>query len=215
MTVATELIVLHYTKFKDNSIVLHTLSREYGRRSFLVSVGKSAPTSLFVPLNILQAEVIESPRSSLWRAHAFNPVHQLTGLRNSMPKTTISLFISEVLYRVVHEDAYEDGLYEWCVSQILSLDALEGDYSNFHLRWLLELASALGFSPSIEDLMPFVGSDLTAVRTLLEGSFADAMLLPLNGVTRSRIAESLLKFFSFHTETDLHIRSLEVLAALR
>ena len=212
---ATSMIVLHYTKFKDNSIVLHTISREYGRRSFLVSVGKSTPMALFLPLNILQAEVLESPRTSLWRAHAFTPVHTLTGLRSSMSKNAIAMFISEVLYRVVREESGEPGLYEWCESQILELDALEGDFSNFHLRWLLELASALGFAPSVEGLMPFVGSDLAAVRALLEGSPADAMLLPLNGVTRSRIAESILRYFSFHTETDLRIRSLEVLAALR
>ena len=208
---AAEMIVLHYTKFKDRSIVLHTLSREYGRRSFLVTVGRSTPMALFLPLSIVQAEVVESPRSSLWRSHAFSPVHMLSGLRGSMLKNSIAMFISEVLYRVVHEDAYEDGLYDWCVSQILALDALEGDYANFHLRWLLDLASALGFAPSIEDLMHFVDSDLPAVRTLLEGSFAEAMLLPLNGSSRSRISESLLRYFSFHTETDLNIRSLDVL----
>ena len=43
MTVSAELIVLHLTKTGDNSIVIHTLSREYGRRSFFVrGVGKSS-----------------------------------------------------------------------------------------------------------------------------------------------------------------------------
>ena len=43
MTTNTELIVLHTTKFGENSVVLHTLSREYGRRGFLVrGIGKKA-----------------------------------------------------------------------------------------------------------------------------------------------------------------------------
>ena len=64
----TELIVLHTTKFGENSLVVHTLSRDYGRRSFLVrGVGKKY-MSLFLPLNILEAEVTESSRSTLFTA---------------------------------------------------------------------------------------------------------------------------------------------------
>ena len=33
-----ELIVLNHTKFGENSIVLHTLSAEYGRHGFLVNL---------------------------------------------------------------------------------------------------------------------------------------------------------------------------------
>ncbi|MBQ2919233.1 MAG: recombination protein O N-terminal domain-containing protein, partial [Bacteroidales bacterium] len=53
----TELIVLHTTKFGENSLVVHTLSREYGRRSFLVKgAGKKSMMSLFLPLNMLEAD---------------------------------------------------------------------------------------------------------------------------------------------------------------
>lgn len=36
MTRSDELIILHTTKFSDNAVVVHTLSREYGRRGFIV-----------------------------------------------------------------------------------------------------------------------------------------------------------------------------------
>ncbi|MBR4822846.1 MAG: recombination protein O N-terminal domain-containing protein, partial [Bacteroidales bacterium] len=35
-----ELVVLNSTKLGDSSLVLHCLSREYGRRSFIVAVRK-------------------------------------------------------------------------------------------------------------------------------------------------------------------------------
>ena len=35
MTRNIEIIVLNTTKFSDTAVVLHTLSREYGKRSFL------------------------------------------------------------------------------------------------------------------------------------------------------------------------------------
>ena len=55
MTVDTELIVLHTTKFGENSVVVHTLSRDYGRRSFLVRGAGKRMMSLFLPLNVLEA----------------------------------------------------------------------------------------------------------------------------------------------------------------
>ena len=59
----SELIVLAYTKFGERSIVLHTLSREWGRRGFLVRVGKGVSMALFLPLNIIEAEIVENPKS--------------------------------------------------------------------------------------------------------------------------------------------------------
>ena len=61
MTTNTGLIVLHTTKFGENSIVLHTLSKEYGRRGFLVrGVGKKSMTSLFLPLTVLPVKKVTS-----------------------------------------------------------------------------------------------------------------------------------------------------------
>ncbi|MGM9765304.1 MAG: recombination protein O N-terminal domain-containing protein, partial [Candidatus Cryptobacteroides sp.] len=68
MTSDDKVIVLNTTKLRENSIVLHTLSRAYGRRSFLVRVGPKARMSFFLPLNILEISVTENPRSDLWYA---------------------------------------------------------------------------------------------------------------------------------------------------
>ena len=68
MAINTDLIVLHTTKFGENSIVVHTLSKEYGRRSFLVRGAGRNVMSLLLPLNILEADVTESGRSALFTA---------------------------------------------------------------------------------------------------------------------------------------------------
>ena len=53
-----ELIVLSTTKVGEKALVVHTLSREWGRRGFLVHSGAKAGMSRFLPLNILEAEVV-------------------------------------------------------------------------------------------------------------------------------------------------------------
>ena len=217
-----ELIVLNHTKFGENSIVLHTLSAEYGRHGFLVKVTPKTAMALFLPLNILQAEVTENPKSDLWYARNFVSVTPLNGIRSNIHKNTMTLFMSEVLYRVVKDQTNEDGLAEWLKGQILTLDALQSDFANFHLLFLLRLCSVLGFDPDTAGLAPFVtssdchperseGSNFKALDSFIKLPFAEALLYPLSGVDRNTIAESILRYIEFHTESAVNVRSLAVL----
>mgnify|MGYP003445591214 FL=1 len=215
MTQNTELIVLHTTKFGENSLVVHTLSREYGRRSFLVKgAGKKSTMSLFLPLNMLEADIIETNKSTLFTARNLIARHPLLGIRSNMFKNSMTMFMSEVLYRVVKDGASEQGLFEWCERNILMLDAIQTDFSNFHIRFLLELAVALGFSPEAQDLMPFVGDHYPVVEKFMSLPFAESMLIPLNGPVRNEIAEEILRYIEFHTESAVNVNSLKVLREL-
>jgi len=211
----TELIVLHTTKFGENSIVIHTLSREYGRRSFLVrGAGKKALMTLLLPLNILEADVVESSKSDLFSARNLSARYPLLGIRNNIFKNSMTMFISEVLYRVVKDGAAEQGLYELCRKNILLLDAVNSDFSNFHIRFLLELAVALGFSPEARDLAPFVGDHYPVIERFMTLSFAESMLIPLSGPLRNEIAEEILRYIEYHTESSVNVNSLKVLREL-
>ena len=206
-----ELIILNHTKFGENSIVLHTLSSEYGRRGFLVKVSPRTAMALFLPLNILEAEVTENPKSSLWFARNFVSVNPLNGIRSNIHKNTMTLFMSEVLYRVVKDQTNEDGLADWLKGQILTLDALQSDFANVHLLFLLNLCAALGFDPDLAGLAPFADKKLIHIEALLKTPFAEALLLPLSGADRNAIAESILKYIEYHTESAVNVRSLAVL----
>lgn len=214
MTHSSELIILACTKIGEKSLVLHTLSPVWGRRSFICTVSRSSGMSLFLPLNILNAEIVENPKSDLWRLHAISAAYPLSGIRNNIHKNTMTLFLSEVLYRTIKDGANEDGLFDWCKKSILTLDSLESDYANFHIRFLLELAGALGFDPSGEDLAPFAGEHYKTMLDLTRLSFAESMLLPLSGESRNEIAEIMLRYLSYHTESAINAKSLPVLREL-
>ena len=214
MTTNTELIVLHTTKFGENSIVIHTLSKDYGRRSFLVRGAGKKIMSLLLPLNIIEADITESTKSTLFTARNLSSASSLLGIRNNIYKNTMTMFLSEVIYRTIKEGAQEQGLFEWCRGQILLLDALQNDFSNFHIRFLLELSVALGFSPESSDLMPFVGENYVTVSQFMTTSFAESMLIPLSGPVRNKICEDVLRYIEYHTESTLTINSLKVLREL-
>ena len=215
MVKVTELIILHTTKSGDDAIVIHTLSKEYGRRGFLVrGAGRKSVTAHLQPLSIIEAEIHESTKSRLFIARSLTSKHALNGIRTNLYKNSMTMFMSEVLYRTVKDGAMEPGLFEWCEKKILLLDAIERDFSNFHIRFLMELAVNLGFSPQSHDLMPFVGTHYPIVEKFMTLSFAESMLIPLNGAVRNEIAEEILRYIEFHTESALNVNSLKVLREL-
>jgi len=214
MTGSTSFILLHTTRFGENSIVLHTLSKEYGRKGFVVRSVSKKMMSLLLPLNILEADVTDSGKPGLLPVRNISVSCPLMGIRNNLFKNTMTMFLSEVLYRVVKEGTAEPGLYEWCERQIMLLDAMETDFSNFHLRFLLELSIALGFSPQSEDLRPFLGDNQPFIEQFMSTSFAESMLIPLSGILRNEICEGVLRYIEYHLESTLTINSLKVLREL-
>ena len=212
MPQAVRAIILATTKVGDKSLVLHCLCNEGGRRSFIVSVGRKAGMALFLPLNIIDGEAVENRKSTLWRLHRISSAAPLESIRGNVYKNAVCLFMSEVLYRCIHDGEGDAELFDWCARSIAALDSIESGWSNFHLRWLMELSAALGFSPTKESIAPFAGERYSEICALLDADLTSFLMAPLNGTARSEIADILLRYLSSHTECSLNIRSLAVLS---
>ena len=207
------IIVLSTTPFRDKSLVLHCLSSRDGRCALLVRNAVGAKAFL-QPLAVLECEVSQPLRSSMKCAKDFSNCLPLNGIRRFQGKNAISMFISEVLFRSLQEGTLEEGLFDWCESQIMLLNGLEKDYANFHIRFLLDYAAALGFKASEESLLPFAEDSAGSAIAFLNSDFAQAMLIPMNGEKRALLCERILKYLEFHLETPLNIRSLGILSEL-
>ena len=212
---STEFILLHTTRYGDSSIILHTLSKEYGRKGFFVkNISRRCVSSVFFPLAILEADIDDHVRSRMPNVRNVSLQYALNGIRNNLKKGAISVFVSEVLFRVVKEGMQDSALYDMCERNILLLDAMESDFSNFHLYFLMEFIIALGFSPAPEDLEPFMGEHLSLMSDFISLPFSEAMLVPMSGGIRSELAERLLKYIEFHIESSVNVNSLKVLKEL-
>ena len=118
------------------------------------------------------------------------------------------------MYRTLKDGSNESGLYEWCEKNILLLDAIDHDFSNFHIRFLLEFTVALGFYPEEHDLVPFTGEHTERIRKFMAEPFAESMLIPMSGSLRNEIAEGILRYLEYHTESAINVNSLKVLHEL-
>ncbi len=207
-----QIIILNTTAFGDKSLILHCISDLWGRRSFIVSRSSKTAPVVYRPMNVLDCEVTINPKSDLWRVGSVTLKHPLTSIQSSMEKTALCMFMSEVLYRTVREPAQDDAaLFLWCEQNVLTLEALQNDFANFHILFLLGLSSALGFAPTREALAPFVGEAYSTAGEFLTLPAAEAMLLPLSGARRTELCRSIIKYLEHHTESRIDIKSLDVL----
>ena len=215
-----ELIVLHTTPYGENAFVIHTLCREMGKKSFLVrGVGKKVSPAWFLQLNIIEADISHSDKSSLDVASHFSQKEPLNALRESPGKNCIALFLSEVLLKTLQEGEVDADFYAWLRGRILLLDRLGTDenqipYANFHIALLKELCEKAGYRASEQDLLVFSDEGLNDWEKLEGKSFEQTLLVPLSGQRRDRIIRSYLKYLEYHLDTPLHIQSLDVLSAL-
>ena len=82
--------------------------------------------------------------------HRFKEVRAGFALREvpfDVRKSTMALFMAEVLYRLVRECEPNVTLFDFVWSSVGALDAIERGVANFHLWFLVHLCRLLGFQP--------------------------------------------------------------------
>ena len=62
-------------------------------------------------------------------------------------KSTISMFMAEVLYRLIREVEANEPLFDFLCEAVLKLDAMREGVANFHLWFLANLSRLLGYRP--------------------------------------------------------------------
>ena len=156
-TQSSRIIVLHLTKYGDSGIVVHAIDSAAGRCSYMLrGAGRSKHVTVgsFHNLAVLDIVSIANPKSSMALLKEYEPAMHLDSLRSDVVKSSIALFISELLYRTIVEQNSDDRLFAWLCQAIALLDATgrtdpaATSVANFHLWFLAGLCTALGFGPS-------------------------------------------------------------------
>lgn len=212
----TDIIILHTTKFGENSIVVHALSPVYGRCGLIIKgVGGTRKnkrvSALFQPLNILEAVVDENPRSALLSLRDVQMKHCFPSIRGNILKNCISVFISEVLYRILSDGSREEGLFEWVEKMACTLEELNGNFSNFHLYFIIGLCRVLGFAPGDDTGYVFSEENSALLHKLAASGFVEAMALPATGNMRLSFMEDMIGYLEYHTDKTIDAKSLKIL----
>ncbi|HAH53797.1 MAG TPA: DNA repair protein RecO, partial [Flavobacterium sp.] len=142
-------------------------------------------------------------------------------------KSTIVMFISEILHHSIHEEEKNEHLFAFLETALFWLDNND-ETANFHLILMLEMTKYLGFYPDISEMeFPFFDAN-EGVFTPFHGigSLTEhetnlfKKLIPLkfdndqktfHVIERQIVLKILIDYFTFHLDGFKKPKSLEVL----
>ncbi len=162
MLVSSSAIVLYYTKYSDSSIIVHLFSESLGRQSVMVYGIKGKKTNklaLFQPLYLIDTVIdFKANRGvQVLKEQKISP--PLYNITNNVIKSTIALFISEVLYKCLREESADKSVFSFLMTSVKVLNEIEQGVGLFHIAFLVKLSRFLGFSPE-ESKISFLYYDL-------------------------------------------------------
>jgi len=151
MQVSTRAIVLSAVKYAEADLIVSCYTEDYGLKSYLLRgvrksrKGKLRP-SYFQPLTQLELNAFHRDRGSLERLREVKLAYPYQSLHTDLKKSSIAMFLSEVLKSVIREEEPNPSKYTYLAHSFLWLDSHDR-VANFHLLFLLRLTSFLGFYP--------------------------------------------------------------------
>ena len=223
-SVKSQAIVLHLTRVGDSGIVVHTIDSVAGRRSLMLrGVGRNSShrakngTALLHSLSVLDVVTTEPPVGSMPLLREYEPLFSLNNIRTDIYKSTMAMFIAEILYRSVRDGDGGGEYFSRLAENIVKLDAVQGTAANFHLWWMADYCRLMGFAINGEGLSeigeaPGMGcGDGETMLHFAQASLEEALATPLSASGRSALSSKMIAYLCHHLGVNLDIRALDVL----
>lgn len=208
-------IVFKYFKYRDSSIIAKIFTEEFGLQTYIVNGVRSSKAkgkiAFYQPLTLLEMVVYKKPNADINRISEIRCSHPLKSIPFEITKSSIGVFLSEVLYKVIKEDESVTALFDFVYHSIEVLDSLESDYHNFHLQFLIKLSHHLGFGISGGKQFPHLMDDqvVSDVNALILATYTDPV--KITGAKRREILDNILSFYKAQVDSLHDIKSVGVL----
>lgn len=236
MLQTTRGIIFHTVPYSDSRQIAKIYTERFGIQSYILTISRSKrgkiKNSLLQPLT--QVEIVADYREknslqSIRELSCPSPYHQL---HNDIIKTTIALFIAEVLFKAIKEEESNIELYSFISGSLYILDLQQEGVSNFHLCFLVQLTKYLGFyphpnasgskscfdlrdgifRPSFPDHPLFMDAgEARLLEQLLAVNYSNMHELNLSGELRRVMVKHLLRYYELHLNSMQDVKSHHVL----
>lgn len=220
----TKGVVINYIRYKETSIIVKIFTRELGQKSYLVngvrSQGKESKIAIYQPLTLLELVVYDKETGGIQRISEVKISTPPMLIPFEFTRTSIALFITEVINRSIHEGYKNEWLFDFIEESILYLDKKEANLVHFPLVFLIEKARFLGLAPETAEGFliesnqhPFsieeIHTILDYLKDLLTKKFASDFKLA--GYLRRKLLNHLLDYHSEHLEHPTPLKSLAII----
>jgi DNA repair protein RecO (recombination protein O) len=232
MQVKTKAIVISSLKYQEKSLIVKCFTESDGLKSYFVRDAFSSrkanqKIAYFQPLTILEIEASHKNKGTLEHFKEIRLSTAYHSINLDIVKSTIAMFLSEVLHHSIHEEERNEDLFHFLETSLLWFDNHD-QVANFHLILLLETTKYLGFYPAKSeaeaDFFEMIEGTFTPYQAISCLSAADTHLFKrlmavkfdsdqkiFSGSERQLLLKILLDYYSFHLDGFRKPKSLDVL----
>lgn len=209
-------VVFRFTRYSESSIIVTIFTELFGLQAYIVNGvrSKSAKSkmALYQPLTLLDLVVYHRENAAIMRIKEVKCLYPYRRLAVDIRKSSIALFLHEVLNKAVREESHAQELCSFIIDSLIQLDQLPEPVENYHLIFLLQLSRYLGFEP--QHLREVTGSEILSEEedVLLNKLITTKSVAGnISYQARTRLLEVLVRFYSSHIENFGELRSIAVL----
>lgn len=230
-------IVLSTLRYRDSDLIVRCYTLQRGTISYLIrGILKPSKRKLkaayFQPLAQLSIDENYNPKGSLHTIKEVKVEYHYNTLYTNVIKSSIALFLSEVLTNFLREEESQEDLFHFLATSMQVLDQ-EEKVVNFHLLFLVKLSKYLGIHPdkadsdlpyfnlkdskfeaSVTDKYSIEGKNVELLKTFLGTNFDALNNLNLSSKERQMFLKTLLVYFELHLAGFKKPKSLDVLNSL-
>lgn len=232
MEVQSSAVVLSSLKYGDNGLIVKCYTEASGTKSFILKnafSGKNKKSSLFTTLNQIKIIYDDKKNKDLNFLKLVEADVYYQSIYNQPVKTSIVLFLGEILSSVLQEEESNPYLFNFISNGLIDFDNKSTGNSDFHLWFLMNLSRFLGFYPHFsEDAQYFdlangistndsssgfiiEKSDLMIFTDLIRMNFASQEKSSFNQNQRKKLLEILIRYYELHISDFRRPNSLDVL----
>jgi len=234
MLVSTDAIIISKIKYGDTDVILTCYTENHGIKSYLIKgvlkqrKGKFKPAYM-QPLSQVHLNAVHRENRSLQKLQELKPIIYYSSLHTDISKSTVVMFLSEILQQLLKEEEKNESLYMFLSTSLQWLDQQKKS-ANFHLLFLIRLTKYLGFYPDVTDvsgeffnlesgkfeiskhnLYSISGNNLTLLKQLIGIKFDALNEIKVNSGQRQDFLNMILLYFELHLGGFKKPRSLQIL----
>jgi DNA repair protein RecO (recombination protein O) len=216
MLIKTRAIVLHSIKYGESGLIVQAYTEHFGRQSLLVhgirKIKSRINPYLFETLSILDVDIYRKESREIQNLKEVKPCIISHHFHSDIRRSTIALFLGELLYRTLREEDPNLPLFNYLFHAIQILDIAEKGAENLPIIFLMQFSKFLGIYPKNNtDLDRYKSDEGIQLTDIIEYSLTDLGKLVVNHKKRSELLEFMIAYYSDHLEGMGQIKSLQIL----
>jgi DNA repair protein RecO (recombination protein O) len=231
-------IVLHSVKFSETSVIAKIYTEAFGLKSYMFK-GVYKPrarvrANMLQHLNLLELVTDNREYRGIQNVREIRIEHPYKTIPFDVLKSTVALFINEMLYRSIRHEEKDPALFDFIRSSMIWYDDTGTKAVNFHLWFVVHLSRFLGFYPGNIDTGGTIFNlaegkfqgDIPLHEFFIKAPASDYLRHLINcqpeaiaemkipHIHRAELTEQMIRFYKLHMHDFGDIKSREILTEI-